>query len=48
MINQKSVPTNLQLTDVNSVFKKKGSNLAENYRSLSVLFRVPKVFEKLG
>ena len=47
MINQKSVPANLQLADVNSVIKKKDSNLAENYRSLSVLFRVPKVFEKL-
>lgn len=29
MINQKSVPTNLQLADVNSVFKKKDSNLAK-------------------
>lgn len=47
MINQKSVPASLQLADVNSVIKKKDSNLAENYRSLSVLFRVPKMFEKL-
>ena len=44
---KKSFPKNLKLTDLTPVLKMFDSNLAENYRLVSVLPTVPVVFEKL-
>ena len=38
-------PQNLKLADITPVFKKKNPMLAENYRPVSVLSTVSKVFE---
>ena len=42
----KHFPTNLKLADVTPVFKKKDKNLVENYRPVSVLPTVSKIFER--
>ena len=47
IINKKPFPTNLKLADLTPVFKNIDSTLAENYRPVSVLPTVSKVFEKL-
>ena len=40
-------PENLKLADIIPVFKKEDKNLAKNYRSVSVLPTLSKVFEKI-
>ena len=45
--DKKYFPTNLKLTDVNPVLKNIDSTLKENYRPVSVLPTVSKVFGKL-
>ena len=47
IINKKSFPKSLELKDLNPVFKKFDSTLAESYRLVSVLPTVLMVFEKL-
>ena len=47
IINKKSFPKSLELKDLNFVFKKFDSTLAESYRLVSVLPTVLMVFEKL-
>ena len=40
-------PENLKLADVTPVFKKEDKNLVKNYRPVSVLPTLPKVFGKV-
>ena len=40
-------PENLKLADITPVFKKEDKNLAKNYRPISVLPTLSKVFEKI-
>ena len=40
-------PENLKLADITPAFKKEGKNLAKNYRPVSVLTTLSKVFEKI-
>ena len=40
-------PENCKLADITPVFKKEGKNLGGNYRPVSVLPTLPKVFEKI-
>ena len=40
-------PENLKLADITPVFKKEDKNLAKNYRPVSVLPTLSKVFEKI-
>ena len=40
-------PENLKLADITPVFKKEDNNLAKNYRPVSVLPTLSKVFEKI-
>ena len=47
IISKKSFPKNLKLADLIPVIKKIDSTLAGNYRSVTVLPNVSKVFEKL-
>ena len=47
IISKKSFPKNLKLADLTPVIKKIDSTLAGNYRSVTVLPNVSKVFEKL-
>ena len=43
---EQTFPDNLKLADVSPVFKKEDSNLTKNYKPVSVLLVVPKIFEK--
>ena len=47
MLNENSFPQNLKLTDVVPIFKKCDPTCAKNYRPISVLPTVSKVFERL-
>ena len=47
IINKKIFPGNLKLADVTPVFKKENATLTKNYRPVSVLPTVSKVFERL-
>ena len=47
IIENKNFPENLKLADVTPVHKKNDSNLVKNYRPVSVLPTVSKVFEKI-
>ena len=42
---KETFPQNLKLTDIIPIFKKKDPTLAENYRPVSVLSTVSKLFE---
>ena len=46
IIDKKILHTNLKLADAAPDFKKKDSTFPDNYRPVSVLFTVSKVFEK--
>ena len=48
MINNKCFDSNLKQADVTPVFKKKDRELVENYRPISVLPTVSKIFEKIA
>ena len=41
------IPENLKLVDITPVFKKDDTNLAKNYRLVSVLLTLSKVFEEI-
>ena len=43
----KIFPENLKLADVSPIFKKKDQTFVENYRPLSVLPTVSKIFERI-
>jgi len=47
MVAQKKFPNELKLADVTPIFKKGVSNLVKNYRPVSVLPTVSKVFERI-
>ena len=47
IINLKTFPKSLKLADITPIFKKGDSYLAENYRPISVLPTVSKIFERL-
>ena len=47
IITQKSFPNNLKLADVTPVFKKEDTSLLENYRPVSVLPVVSKIYERI-
>ena len=47
IITQKSFPNNLKLADVTPVFKKEDASLLKNYRPVSVLPVVPKIYERI-
>ena len=47
IITQESFPNNLKLADVTPVFKKEDSSLLKNYRPVSVLPTVSKIYEKI-
>ena len=46
IINQHTFPDNLKIADVTPVYKKDDRNLAKNYRPVSVLPTVSKIFER--
>ena len=46
IITQKSFPNNLKLADVTPVFKKEDASLLKNYRPVSVLPVVFKIYEE--
>ena len=43
----KNFPENLKLADVTPIFKKKDKTFVENYRPVSVLPTVSKIFERI-
>ena len=43
----KNFPENLKLVDVTPIFKKKDKTFVENYRPVSVLPTVSKIFERI-
>ena len=45
IITQKCFPNNLKLEDVTPVFKKENASLLKNYRPVSVLLVVSKMYE---
>ena len=47
IIEKKYFPKNLKLADITPVYKKKDPTLAENYRPVSVLPSVSKIFERI-
>ena len=47
IVRQQKFSDNLKLADVTSVFKKDDANLTKNYRPVSVLLIVSKIFERL-
>ena len=47
IITQKSFPNNLKLADVTPVFKKEDASLLKNYRPVSVLPVVSKIYERI-
>ena len=47
IITQKSFPNNLRLADETPVFKKEDASLLNNYRPVSVLPVVPKIYERI-
>ena len=47
IITQKSFPNNLKLEDVTPVFKKEDASLLNNYRPVSVLPVIPKIYERI-
>ena len=47
IITQKSFPNNLRLGDETPVFKKEDASLLNNYRPVSVLPVVPKIYERI-
>ena len=47
IIGQNKFPDNLKLADVTPVYKKSNPTLAKNYRSVSVLPTVSKIFERI-
>ena len=47
IITQKCFPNNLKLADVTPVFKKEDASLLKNYRPVSVLPVVPKIYERI-
>ena len=48
IITQKSFPKNLKVADVTSVFKKEDAPFLKNYKPVSVLPVVSKIYKKLG
>ena len=46
-ITQKSFPNNLKLTNVTPVFKKEDASLLKNYRPVSALTVVSKIYERI-
>ena len=47
ILGKQYFPKSLKLTDINSVYQKKDPTLVENYRPVSVLPCVFKVFERI-
>ena len=47
VITQKSLPNNLKLADATPVFKKQDVSLLKNYRPVSALPLVSKVYEQI-
>ena len=47
VITQKSFPNNLKLADVTPVFKKEDASLLKNYRPVSVIPVVFKIYERI-
>ena len=47
ILEKQNVPHNLKLADITPVYKKKDTTLVENYRPVSVLPSVSKVFERI-
>ena len=47
LINLKTFPKNLKLANITPIFKKGDSNLTKNYRPISILPSVSKIFERL-
>ena len=47
IINSKTFPKDLKLADITPIFKKGDPNLTKNYRPISILPSVSKVFERL-
>ena len=47
LVNKCNFPNNLKLADVTPVFKKNSATTASNYRPVSVLPTVSKIFERL-
>ena len=43
----KNFPKNLKLADVSPIFKKKDKTFVENYRPVSILPTVSKIFERI-
>ena len=46
-MRKQNFPQNLKLADITPVYKKKDPILAENYRPVSVLPSVSKIFERI-
>ena len=46
IITEKSFPNNLKLADVTPEFKKEDTSLLKNYRPISVLPVVPKIYQR--
>ena len=47
IIKNKIFPTNLKVADISPIFKKEDSTLVKNYRPISVLPVVLKIFERI-